>query len=158
MTPEEILKKENCYFEDQLINGIPCSIGYIKKFKWTWLATQLNAFVIIGKTDEHIDKEMMQQFSTACFDYSLKNSKGWPRGFQAGIASIAILQGDNIDEDAITFCQRFSKKHWSAFEIPVLYQVEKKQAIRFIHKPIVGAIYYPFLIQTIDTIIRQLRK
>ena len=50
MTPEEVLKKENIYFGQTNIKNIACSIGYIKKFRWRWFATQLNTFIIIGKT------------------------------------------------------------------------------------------------------------
>ena len=52
MTPEDIFRNENINFEQQTINGINCSVGYIKKFKWSWFATQLNTFIIIGKTDQ----------------------------------------------------------------------------------------------------------
>ena len=91
MRPEEVLKDENIYCGQDNINGIAWSIGYIKKFKWSWLATQLNTFVIIGKTDKKIDKHMIEAFLKSCFKYALKNHKGWPRGLQAGVSSIAIL-------------------------------------------------------------------
>ena len=156
MTSEEILKKENIYFGQETINGIPCSIGYIKKFKWSWLATQLNTFVIIGKTNDKIDKQVMEAFSKSCFEYASKNNKGWPRGFQAAVGSIAILQGNNIDNEAIVFCEKFSKKHWSAFEIPVLYSIDEKKSIRFTSTPIWGTIYFPFFIKTIDNITKLL--
>lgn len=152
MTPEEILKIENIYFGQETINGISCSIGYIKKFKWSWLATQLNTFVIIGKANEGIDKQLIESFSKSCYEYSLKNHKGWPRGLQAGVCSIAILQGSIIDSAAIQFCERFSKKHWSAFEIPVLYNAEEKKAIRNTGNPLWGAIYFPFITKTVDSI------
>ncbi|NJM79152.1 MAG: hypothetical protein HC854_05000 [Flavobacterium sp.] len=156
MTPEEILKNENIYFGQDTINGINCSIGYIKKFKWSWFATQLNTFVIIGKTDDKIDKKLIEAFSKSCFEYSLKNHKGWPRGLQAGVGSIAILQGNDIDHDAIIFCKKLSKKHWSAFEIPVLYNVDEKKSFRYISTPIWGTIYFPFFSKTINTITKQM--
>jgi hypothetical protein len=106
MTSEQILKNENIYFRHNTINGISYSIGYIKKFKWSWFATQLNTFVIIGKTNDKIDKQAIEAFSKSCFEFSLKNHKGWPRGLQAGVGSITILQGSNIDNDAIAFCEK----------------------------------------------------
>ena len=156
MTSEEVLKKENIYFGQDRINNIACSIGYIKKFKWSWFATQLNTFVIIGKTNETISRQMMEEYSKDCFEYSLKNHKGWPRGLQAGVGSIAILQGSVVDNEAKEFCERLSKKHWSAFEIPVLYDIVEKKAVRFIKKPIWGTIYFPFFSKTIDSITSQL--
>jgi len=156
MTATEILKQENIYFGEETINGISCSIGYIKKFKWSWLATQLNTFVIIGTANNNIDKQTIEAFSKSCFEFALKNHKGWPRGLQAGVASIAILQGNNIDKSAREFCEKLSKKHWSAFEVPVLYDLEEKKAVRYIKKPIWGTIYFPFFTQTIDSITRKL--
>lgn len=152
MTPEEILKIENIYFREDNINGIDCTIGYIKKFKWSWFATQLNLFVIIGKTTEKIDKKMIETFSASCFEYALKNHKGWPRGLQAGVGSIAILQGSEIDNEAKDFCAKLSKKHWSAFEVPILYDIEKNKTIRYTSTPIWGAIYFPFFTKLIDSI------
>lgn len=156
MTPEATLKKENLYLKEETIGGIACSVGYIKKFKWSWMATQLNTFVIIGKTDAKIDRPLIEAFSKNCFEYSLKNHQGWPRGLQAGVASIAILQGAVIDNSAKEFCEKLSKKHWSAFEIPVLYDTDKKQPVRFIKTPIWGTIYFPFFIKTIDSVMSQL--
>jgi len=156
MTSDEILKNENIYFGQENINGISCSIGYIKKFKWSWFATQLNTFVIIGKTNDKIDKQIIEAFSKSCFEYSLKNNKGWPRGLQAGIGSIAILQGSVIEDNAKGFCEKLSKKHWSAIEIPVLYNIIEKKTIRFIKRPIWGAIYFPFFTTAIDSITSQL--
>ncbi|MEO8516700.1 MAG: hypothetical protein ABI426_08150 [Flavobacterium sp.] len=157
MTATEVLKNANIYLGEETINGIPCSIGYIKKFKWSWFATQLNTFVIIGQVDSTIDKKVIDNFSRCCFQYAVKNNKGWPRGIQAGIASIAILQGNNIENSAIHFCENFSKKHWSAFEIPILFNINEKKAIRFTNKPLWGAIYILYFIKTIDSIINQLK-
>jgi hypothetical protein len=156
MLSEEILKKENIYFDQDNINGIACSIGYIKKFKWSWFATQLNTFVIIGKTNDKIDRQMIEAFSKSCFEFSLKNNKGWPRGLQAGVGSIAILQGSLIDNEAKAFCESLSKKHWSAFEISVLYNIDERKTIRFTNTPIWGALYFPFFTKTIDSITSQL--
>lgn len=158
MTSTAVLKNAGIYLGEATINGIPCSIGYIKEFRWSWVATQLNTFVIIGNTDNTIDKQAIEDFSTSCFQYATKNNKGWPRGIQAGIASIAILQGDKIDNSAINFCEKFSKKHWSAFEIPIVFNTNEKKAFRFTSKPLWGAIYIPYFIKTIDAIINQLKE
>jgi hypothetical protein len=152
MTPEDIFRNESINFEQQTINGINCSVGYIKNFKWSWFATQLNTFIIIGKTDQKIERQTIEDFSNSCFEYSLQNHEGWAIGLQSGVASIAILQGKDIEDEAKDFCEKLSKKHWSAFEIPVLYDINKNRAIRFIKKPLWGIIYFPYLAKTIDSI------
>jgi len=150
MNTAPILKSENAQFSQATIGGIQCSVAYIKKFKWSWLATQLNAFVIIGETDALIDKNAMAKFSSDCFDYALKHSQGWPRGIQSGIGSVAILKGNNVDQSAVQFVENFSKKHFSAFEIPVVYDTEKKRAFRYVSTPLWGKIYFPFFTKVID--------
>ena len=149
---ESVLKEQGIYFGQEVIAGIPCTIGYEKVFKWSWMATQLNTFVIVGTTDEPIDKARIEYFSKACFDYAVKNNQGWPRGLQSGIGSIAILQANNIDAGAAAFCEHPSKKHFSAFEIPILYQRSEKRTIRYIKRPIWGTIYFPYFTQLIDKI------
>lgn len=155
MKAEEILKIETENVRNGKIAGIDCSVGYIKKFKWSWFATQLNTFVFIGETDQTIDKALIENFSRNCFEYALQHSAGWPRGFQAGIASVVILKGNSIDNSAIEFCSRFSKKHWSAFELPLLYDTEQKKVIRNQSGKIWGAIYFPYLNKIIDSITKK---
>ena len=156
MTAKEIFQKEHIFFGEENINGILCSVGYIKKFKLSWLATQLNTFIIIGKTNEKITSDTIENFSDSCLKYALRNNKGWPRGLQSGVGAIAILQGTDIDNDAVAYCHKLSKKHWSAFEIPVIYNLEKQQTIRFSNSPIWGLLYFPYFINTIDKITSQL--
>ena len=91
MNPKDIFLKENIYFGEAVLAGVSCSVGYIKKFKWSWLATQLNIFVFIGKTELPVTRDLIDGFSTACFNYAKSNNKGWPRGIQSAIGSIAIL-------------------------------------------------------------------
>jgi hypothetical protein len=157
MSAEEILKQEGLNFENTTINGIPCSVGYDKQFRWSWLATQLNTFIFIGATDQLIDKALIEGFSNGCYEYSIKNHKGWPRGLQAGVGSIAILKGKTIDEGARAFCEKPSKKHWSAFEIPVIFNTANNQVIKYLKKPIWGTIYFPYFTEMITAITGKLK-
>ena len=120
------------------------------------MSTQLNVFVIIGETGSLITKKMIEDFSAACMKYALKNNKGWPRGLQSGVGSIAILKGPGVDQDAIHFCEHPSKKHWSAFELPVIYDTSARRAVRYKTKPVWGVIYFPFFTKTIDGITSKL--
>lgn len=149
---EEMLKREGIYFGQATIAGVPSVIGYIKKFRLSWMATQMNLFVVIGSSDKLIDKQTIESFSSAALEFALKNNKGWPRGVQAAVGSVAILQGSSMDNDAIAFCEKLTKKHWSAFEIPVLYNTVQKKAVRYRSNPMWGAIYFPFFSKTIDSI------
>lgn len=153
---KQILSSENIYSGQVNINGVNCTVGYIKKFKWTWFATQLNTFIIIGETDQPINKAVIENFSSACLNYALANNKGWPRGLQSGVGSIAILMGNNIEGDAIYFAENSSKKHFSAFEIPVLLDLEKRLVYKYKSTPIWGKIYFSYFTQTINWLISKL--
>lgn len=157
MSSEEVLKQNGLFIENTTINGIPCSVGYDKQFRWSWMATQLNTFIIIGATDQPIDKALIENFSHGCYEYSIKNNKGWPRGLQAGVGSIAILKGKTIDQDAYAFCEKPSKKHWSAFEIPVIYDTANNNVIKYLKKPIWGTIYFPYFTEMIAAVTNNLK-
>ena len=152
MSFEEALIKANFLTETTTINGIECTVGYSKQFKWSWMATQLNTFVFIASTDKHIDKALIERFSESCFEYALKNNKGWPRGLQSGVGSIAILKGNTVDQGAQDFCENLTKKHWSAFEIPVIYNNTNNSVIRYLKRPIWGTIYFPYFTEIIATV------
>jgi hypothetical protein len=156
MIAEEILKSEGIYFGFESIEEIPCSIGYIKEFRWSWIATQLNTFIFIGESNTSIDKRLIEAFSMSCYKYALKNNKGWPRGLQAGIGSIAILKGERIENSAVEFCESLSKKHWSAFEIPVAYNTLEKKVIKYKSSPVWGRIFFPYLSNLIDNLIKKI--
>ena len=51
-------ENEKIYFAEENIDGFDCTIGYIKKFKWRWFATQLNTFIIVAQTEIAIDKKV----------------------------------------------------------------------------------------------------
>ena len=156
MTVTDVLKQEGIFFKEETINGIRCSVGYIKQFRWSWMATQLNLMIVVGETDQPITGGLISDFSLASFQYATRNHKGWPRGLQAGVGSIAILKGGNISHEAVAFCQLLSRKHWSAFEVPVICDVQNRQYYRFQSNPLWGRIYFPFIAKTIDNLITKL--
>jgi hypothetical protein len=144
MTPEQILKSQNIFLQNAEIDGFSVSIGYIKEFRWAWLATQMNTFVFISDYTDIISRDVIEHYSKACFEYALKNNKGRPRGWQSGVSSLAILRGNNIENGAVDFCERTMKKHWSAFEIPVLFSPDKKRLIKCLNEPLWGKLYLSY--------------
>lgn len=149
MTAEEIFKADGRYFGQETLNGIPCAIAYIKEFRWSWFACQLNTFIIVGEAGA-IDKPLIETFSKTAYEYALKNNKGWKRGFQSGIGSINILRSSSIDAEAIKYCEKSPPKHWSAFEVPVVYNTADKTKYRYKSTPNWGRLYYPYFSKLID--------
>ena len=152
MDTSTILKTNSRYLGEENINGIPCSVGYIQETRLRWYATQMNAFVMIGTAPGKISGQLINDFSARSFQYALNNNKGLPRGVFSAIASIAILQCNDPDKEAIQFCTGTGRKHWSAYEVPVLLDTEKRQAFRFKSYPFWGLVFYPWFAETIDSI------
>lgn len=127
-------------------------IGYDKKFKWRWLATQLNTFVVACDfSDERITPEVIEGFLNTSFDYAKENYSGWPRGLQSGLGVIVVLISKNIHEDAIEYCQESkSGKKWAGFSVPVVIDSSKDAVYYFNKNPVWGRIYYPYFKDIID--------
>lgn len=153
---KSLRQKERSFITDT-IDGIECTISYTKKFRIRWAATQLNTFLIVGETSELIDRKRIERFSNEAFSYAIANSKGWPRGFQSSIASIAILKGQ-VDITAIAYCEKLTKKRFAAFEIPVIYDLEINKGTRFKNSPVWGGLYFPHFSKTIDDLFQELNN
>lgn len=85
-----------------------------------------------------------------CYEYSRKNYKGLPRGLQNGFASFAIIVSDNIDASAINRVENWSKKHFSAFELPVIIDLKSGKVHYNRSNLIWGMMYSDFFKQYID--------
>ncbi|WP_270090200.1 hypothetical protein [Sphingobacterium sp. SYP-B4668] len=156
MDVEKIIRDKNIYFAKEVIAGIPCTVGYIKKFRWRWLATQLNTFIIIGEIEGTIQPLMIRNFSKSCYQYAISHNKGWPRGLQSGIGSIAILIGAEMTQEAAAYCMGSPEVHYSAFEIPVAYLKKYRQSVKYTGTQLWGGIYYPYFNSLINEFVGQL--
>lgn len=105
----EKFKQDGFKLNEDKIGSFDVTVARKKQFKWSWFATQVNFFAIMG-VSKNITKEIIENYSQNCFDYAIKNHRGLPRGFQAGPASFALLVSSNVDEDAKKFVQEIQKK------------------------------------------------
>ena len=56
------LKSQSIFFSEDPIGGRPAVIGYEKKFRWQWFATQLKTFVVaIDFGDEPVDEAALSE-------------------------------------------------------------------------------------------------
>lgn len=120
-------------------------IGYEKKFKWSWMATQLNTFIVA--TDfgtEAINQQLIENHLTESYNFSKQNYTGWPKGLQSGLGVISILISNNITEEAKEYCLKLKAgKKWAGFTIPIVYNSETNEVFQFEKNPMWGRIYYP---------------
>jgi hypothetical protein len=139
------LQSKSIYLSEKKILDKPTVIGYEKKFKWSWMATQLNTFIIASDfANEEINKTLIEKHLKESFKYAQQNYTGWPRGFQSGLGVISILISDKIDEESKEYCLKLkSGKKWAGFAIPVVINSVTKEIYSFEKNPVWGRIYYP---------------
>ena len=150
------LQSKSIHFSDDSIFGKPTTIGYEKKFKWRWMATQLNTFVLVSDFgNETITPVIIENYLAESFKYASANYNGWPRGLQSGLGVIGILISENIDDAAIDYCHKLkSGKQWAGFSIPVTLNSRTKEAFYFQKNPMWGRIFYPYFKQMILDLIK----
>lgn len=146
------LQAQQIFFSEDSIIEQPTVIGYDKQFRWSWMATQLNTFIMASDlTDQTITVETIENHLKESFDYSRKNYNGWLRGLQSGVGVISILISENVSEDAKVYCKKLkSGKKWAAFTIPVVIDATTKEVFFFDKKPMWGRIYFSFFKKTIQ--------
>ena len=144
-TIKERLQSASIFFAEDSICGHQSVIGYEKKFQWKWMATQMNTFIVCADLGpDQVTVELFQEFLEASFEYATKNYSGWPRGFQSGMAAIAILISENITQEAKDFCTELKAgKKFAGFSVPVAVDSKSKEVFLFKKNPMWGGIYYP---------------
>lgn len=124
--------------EDFLIDVL-----YDEKFEWKWFATKLKIYSFISYSNI-VNEDTIKEYSKICFNYAKKNYKGLPRGIQNGFSSFSVLASEDINIEAINFVQNRPTKHFSAFEMPILYDLSKNCLYYYKETPIWGQIYYEY--------------
>jgi|TARA_B100000768_G_scaffold180463_1_gene200496 hypothetical protein len=151
---KDTLKKSTIFHSEGKIVNTQSIIGYEKKFKWRWIATQLNTFIVATDFgNEEINKSLIENHLMEAFKYSEKNYTGWPRGLQSGIGVISILISTNITEEAKDYCVKLrSGKKWAGFTIPVVHNSNTNETFQFKKNPMWGRIYYPHFKKLINNL------
>ena len=146
------LTNKSIFHSTDSIENLPTIIGYEKLFKWRWVATQLNTFIVaVDHGDTVITEEHIENVLAQSFDYASKNYTGWPRGFQSGIGVISILISSQLDDQAIAYCEEIkSGKKWAGFSIPVVLNSATNETHYFKKNPLWGRIYFPHFKELID--------
>ncbi len=148
---EKLQAKSIFYSDSVLIEDMPSVVGYDKQFRWSWMATQLNTFIIASDcSGTLITKPFLEAHLKSSFMYSKVEYNGWPRGLQAATAVISILIADNITEEAKIYCKKLqSGKKWAGFTIPVVIDSNTKEMFFFHRRPMWGRIYFPYFAEII---------
>ena len=152
MDYDEYLSRVKANFNSEKnveINGWSTKMFYEEKFEIKWIATKLKIFSFLTCIP-HITAQDISQYSSACVSHALNTYKGLPRGFQNGVGSFNVIASEKIDAQAITFATSRPKKHFAAFEMPIIYNLSNNEIIYYEKTPMWGAIYYKFFRETIE--------
>ncbi len=149
----EKLRRDKFVLKNDKIDGLNVVVATKQEFQLLWFGTQMNIFVIMGYAD-NISREVIESFSRHAIDYAIKNNHGLPLGFLSCVTSFALLVSSGIDEDAKQFVQGSYKKHFAAFEMPVLFNVKSKELFYYRDTPFWGSIYYKFFRDFIEKFFR----
>lgn len=149
----EKLRQDKFVLTNDKIDDFNVVIATKKEFQLLWFGTQMNIFVIMGSSN-NISKDVIENFSKHAIDYAIKNNQGLPLGFLSCVTSFALLVSSSIDEDAKKFVQESSKKHFAAFEMPVLFNLKSKELLYYRSTPLWGSIYYKFFRDFIEKFFR----
>lgn len=157
MTIESIKEKLNessIYHSEEKVLGHDSVIGYEKKFKWSWIATQLNTFIVATDFgDMEISEGLIENHLSDSFKFASQNYTGWPRGLQSGIAVISVLISSNVTDEAQNYCQKLkSGSKWAGFSIPVIHNSKTNKTFQFEKNPIWGMIYFPYFKKKINSL------
>ncbi len=157
MNIEEIkkrFKETSIYHSEPEILHVRSIIGYEKKFKWTWMATQLNTFIVVTDfKDKEIDEDLIKHHLSESFQFAKQNHKGWPRGVQSGVAVISVLISSKVSGEAKEYCQKLkSGKSWAGFSIPIVHDSKNHETYQFDKNPIWGNIYYPHFKKLVNSL------
>jgi hypothetical protein len=148
------LNESSIFHSENLFLDKPSVIGYSKEFRWSWIATQLNTFIVATDFgEEKLTQSIIELHLTESFKYAKQNYNGWPKGLQSGLGVISILISKNVEEGAKEYCRKLkSGKKWAGFSIPVIYNPETNKTYQFEKNPIWGRIYYPHFRKLINSL------
>ena len=117
---------------------------YEEIFKWSWLATKLK-ITSCFKYSQSVQLTDIESYSKNCLIQAIKDKKGLPLGFQNGVVSYSVIASENISSDAIEFAIGRPKKHFAAFEMPVLINLVNSELYYYQGEILWGKLYDKFL-------------
>jgi hypothetical protein len=145
-------KVNSIFLSDEKLLGRPTIIAYEKLFKWKWLATQLNTFILVSDfSDQTINVQLIEKYLSESINFAKQNYKGWPKGLQSGMGVISVLISSDIDATAIEYCRKLkSSNMFKGISVPVTINSETKEIFSFVKNPLWGRLYFPYFKQIIS--------
>ena len=92
----------------------------------------------------NVQSGVLQSYSSLSFQFANNNkSTPLPNGFFVAIFCFAVAITEGLDPHlALSICDTAPTKHWSAFEIPIVFDLATGDLCYFQKTPVWGAAYY----------------
>ena len=135
--------------ELRAIGGMPALTGYRSDFRLRWVASRLHTFVTVRSVPVVTAGEL-EAFAQASLEYT-KAAKGAMRGVQSGVAAIAVLVGDRVEEDAAQYARTQLVRNFAAFAWPVTVDLSTGERSSHRGRPTLGAVFTGWMRQQIAT-------
>lgn len=119
-------------------------VTYEEVFKWSWIAAKLKIFSFVNFV-ESVKVDTIKKYSAKCLKRAIKEKDGLPRGFQNAVVSYNILVCNSATPEAISFVTKPPPKHYSAFELPIIFDLSNSQFHYYQGNIVWGMIYNPFI-------------
>lgn len=119
-------------------------VYYQEVFEWKWFATKLKIFTHVTHRPE-VSGEELKRYSSEWLQYSLKNARGLPRGLNNGVVSLNVIIAEQVSPEAIAFAQTRPPKHYSAFEMPIVYDLSSGEVYYYRDKTVWGVMYTKYI-------------
>ena len=123
----------------QQLPGGPALVGYTSRFRLAWMATKLHLFTVVA-TVPRADAASLERFANDSLDHAAA-SKGALRGFQTGVATIAVLAGDTVAPDGVAYAQDTLVRRFSAFTWPAAVDLTTGATYAHQGRVVVGGVY-----------------
>lgn len=135
--------KADIYWKDDTIGNFSCIVAKTID-KVLFRRVELVSFIIVAESLLPVTRDIIQDFSSACMDYSHDNYDGRGLGYNSGIVSLSMLLGNNIHPEAQEFCRKPAKRRFASRQINVVYDVVNGQFYYYSGWQIWGALLFPY--------------
>jgi hypothetical protein len=115
-----------------------------RRSKWAWSKFGFFEEFFVFAELPWLDIAQMQAFSANAFRYALGNKKiGLPCGVCEAVVCYSVALAQNPDPALVASIRSTTPpKHWSAFEMPVVWDLQSGNLYCLEKTPIWGAAYY----------------
>ena len=88
--------------DGQFVPALQAQQFYEEEFKIKWGAAKMKKYAFVSHMPR-VTADSMVGYSKRCMQYALDHYKGLARGMQNGVASFAVMAGEQIEQGAVDF-------------------------------------------------------